>query len=106
VTRPRLRPLSNEQKLQIRRRLMELRSLKAKVDMEIYTLELQLTRAAKGRTPRKELEHGTDSGYLWHLRKGVPFPEDHGGEECGCREAHRIYQAWLRHGRRAGAARP
>lgn len=32
---------------------------------------------------------GTEGGYYRHVRKGVPFPEDSGGPECGCRAAHR-----------------
>jgi hypothetical protein len=90
----------------LRRRLRELHHLETRVKGEIMAIELRLQRRGKGRTPRKELEHGTDSGYLWHLRKGVPFPEDTGGEVCGCREAHRIYQAWVRHGRKNGKPRP
>lgn len=30
---------------------------------------------------------GTNSGYARHVRKQVPFPEDTGGEPCGCRRA-------------------
>lgn len=106
MTRPRAVTLSPQQERALRARLRQLLNLKTRVEGEIMGVELQLARRGKGRTPRKELEHGTDSGYLWHLRKKVPFPEDTGGEVCGCREAHRVYQAWVRHGRKIGAPRP
>lgn len=38
--------------------------------------------------PRSPMQHGTESGYYRHRRDGVPFPEDSGGEPCGCRAAH------------------
>jgi hypothetical protein len=106
VTRPLARNLTLEQERVLRRRLRDLRELETRVKGEIMAIELRLERRGRGRTPRKELEHGTDSGYLWHIRKGIPFPEDEGGEVCGCREAHRVYQAWVRWGRRKGEPRP
>lgn len=74
-------------------RLKDLRYLREQVDAELRMIERRLNTKPKGRTPRKELEHATDSGYLWHLRHKIPFPEDTGGEPCGCREAHREYVA-------------
>jgi hypothetical protein len=106
VTRPRLYPLTPAQRRAYTHRLRELRFLETRIQGEIMQLELQLARKGRGRTPRKEIEHATDSGYLWHLRKDIPFPEDTGGESCGCREAHRVYQAWVRHGRPMGQPRP
>lgn len=106
MTRPRLDPLTPAQRRAFTQRLRELRFLETRIQGEIMALELRLARKGRGRTPRKVLEHATDSGYLWHLRKDIPFPEDEGGESCGCREAHRVYQAWLRHGRPAGEPRP
>jgi hypothetical protein len=106
MSRPRTVTLTPQQERALRRRLRELHYLETRVKGEIMAIELRLQRRGKGRTPRTELEHGTDSGYLWHLRKKVPFPEDEGGQVCGCREAHRIYQAWVRHGRKAGQPRP
>lgn len=38
------------------------------------------------------IEHGTAKGYIMHLRRKEPFPEDSGKESCGCREAHATYQ--------------
>ena len=99
--RPRLQP---ELPLAERRRLAErrarLRYLQEQVDAELRWIERRLNEKPKGRTPRKELEHGTDSGYLWHLRHKIPFPEDAGGEACGCREAHRLYVASRRPAKR------
>ena len=40
------------------------------------------------RTRRARAVHGTDSGYYKHLRTHTAFPEDLGGEPCGCRAAH------------------
>lgn len=34
------------------------------------------------------MNHGRDADYYQHRIKGVPFPEDAGGEPCGCRAAH------------------
>lgn len=34
------------------------------------------------------IEHGTEKGYIYHIRRGVPFPEDEGDDPCGCRKAH------------------
>lgn len=34
------------------------------------------------------IPHGEDRGYYAHRRLGVPFPEDEGGKDCGCRKAH------------------
>jgi len=34
--------------------------------------------------------HGEDRGYYRHRAQGIPFPEDEGGEPCGCRKAHSI----------------
>lgn len=89
--RPRLDPLSPTERQRLTARLKELRYLRERVDGELRMIEGRLNAKPKGRTPRKELEHATDSGYLWHLRHGIPFPEDAGGEPCGCREAHRVY---------------
>lgn len=32
--------------------------------------------------------HGTDAGYHHHSSHHIPFPEDTGGDPCGCRAAH------------------
>lgn len=91
--RPRLDPLSLTERRRLTARLKELRYLRERVDAELRRIEDRLNAKPKGRTPRKELEHATDSGYLWHLRHKIAFPEDTGGEPCGCREAHRLYIA-------------
>jgi hypothetical protein len=36
---------------------------------------------------------GTESKYQRHIRKGIPFPEDFAQDPCGCRLAHRRYEA-------------
>jgi DNA-binding CsgD family transcriptional regulator len=38
--------------------------------------------------PKPSIAHGEARGYEAHRRLGVPFPEDDGGESCGCRQAH------------------
>lgn len=97
MPRPRLAPaLSLAERRRLSERLDQLRYLREQVDAELRLIERRLNAKPKGRTPRKELEHGTDSGYLWHLRHKVEFPEDTGGEPCGCREAHRVYVSSLR----------
>ena len=58
-------------------------ALRARIDEEL---------ADGHRQRRRGLEHGTDSGYHWHRRHDLPFPEDEGGEDCGCRTAHSIYE--------------
>lgn len=97
MTRPRTH-LTPAERADLRARLAELRFLKEQVEAEMRRIQLRLARRPKGRTPRKELEHNTESGYGWHHRHKVPFPEDTGGEPCGCREAHRQYIAWVRAG--------
>lgn len=72
------------------RRLDELRLLKARVDRELARAERAAREGARRR--RRPAEHGTDSGFIRHHRKGIPFPEDDGGEPCGCREAHAAYE--------------
>lgn len=54
--------------------------LRAKIDAEL---------AAGYRIRRRQIEHGTDSGYHWHRRHKVPFDE---GDACGCRAAHAAYE--------------
>lgn len=44
---------------------------------------------------------GTDSGYHRHRVQQVPFPEDAGGQPCGCRAAHAASE--LRRRRAAGS---
>ena len=39
------------------------------------------------------IEHGTERGYIYHIRRGTPFPEDEGGEPCGCRAEHNRHHA-------------
>lgn len=46
-----------------------------------------------------DIDHGTITGHKQHRENEVPFPEDQGGEECGCREAWAIYQAQYRKGK-------
>lgn len=52
--------------------------LRAQIDAEL---------AHGHRIRRREIEHGTDSGYHWHRRHKVPFVE-----ACGCKEAHAAYE--------------
>lgn len=82
------------------RRLDELRLLKARVDKELKVAERAARAGARRR--RRPAAHGTDSGFLRHHRMGIPFPEDAGGEPCGCREAHAAYER-SRAARRASA---
>lgn len=79
-------------------RLHRLYELRARVDAEIARAEaeLRLTQQRKlgGRQRRRRgIEHGTNAGYQWHLRRGVPFPEDTDDASCGCRESHAAYVA-------------
>ena len=83
---------TGEREEHYRARLAQLRELKAKVDAEVAHIEFLLSLPKSGRRKRaKELPHGTENGYGWHRRKGIPFPEDEGGEPCGCRAAHSMY---------------
>lgn len=100
MTRPRLQKLPPERVRELKARLSQLVYLDEQVHAEMRQIHLTLARMPKGRTPRKELEHATNSGYEWHRRHKLPFPEDEGGEPCGCREAHRQYTAWVRAGAR------
>lgn len=100
MTRYRLPPLSDAQRRALKERLSELQYLDEQVHAEMRKINIRLARMPKGRTPRKEIEHATNSGYEWHRRHGIPYPEDEGKEPCGCREAHRLYAAWVRSGRR------
>lgn len=100
MTRPRLKKLSPAQERALKARLSELVYLDEQVHAEMRKINLALARMPKGRTPRKALEHATNSGYEWHRRHHIPFPEDEGGAACGCREAHRQYTAWVRAGAR------
>lgn len=70
-----------------RARLSQLQYLKQQVEAEIVLLQ-RLTKKKGTRVRRTHLEHGTDSGYYWHRTRDIPFPEDEGGEPCGCRRAH------------------
>lgn len=79
----------------LQKRLAELRILQRRVAAEVLAVQLELDRRKRG-LRRTELEHGTDSGYLWHHRHRIPFPEDRGGEACGCREAHALRVAVAR----------
>jgi len=80
----------------IHQRLTQLHALAAKVEAEINTLEASLRaqqrRKAGGarRTRRSFIVHGTNAGYQWHIRHGLPFDTD---TDCGCREAHAAYVA-------------
>ena len=38
------------------------------------------------------INHGTTTGYGYHNKHKIDFPEDAGGEPCGCREAWALYQ--------------
>jgi hypothetical protein len=52
-----------------------------------------------GSAHRRELvpiPHGEERGYIYHIRRGVPFPEDEGEEPCGCRKAHAHHHAQRR----------
>lgn len=88
-------------------RLTQLHDLRARVDREIKRLEtelrIELRRANRGARIRRRqgIEHGTNAGYQWHLRRAIPFPEDEGLQHCGCREAHAAYVAIATRRRRA-----
>lgn len=82
----------------MRARLSDLKALREKVNAEIAYLNGRLAGEYRGATPTRELVHGTAAGYSHHIRKAVPFPEDTGGKECGCREYHRRYRRWERSG--------
>lgn len=97
--------MKRDERRRLRARLTELRNLRARVTTEIESIEAQLTYVPpppSTRRRRHELEHGTDPGYSWHIRHHVPFPEDSGGEPCGCRAAHSQYEKnrWQRSGGR------
>ena len=83
----------------VAQRLERLYDLRARVDAEIKQHEadlraLQRRKAGGARQRRRQwIEHGTNAGYQWHLRHGVPFPEDGGSRDCRCREAHAVYVA-------------
>ena len=77
-------------------RLDQLRALQQRIEREIareIKARQQRTPRPEARTRRRQLEHGTDSGYYWHLRHKVPFPEDTGADPCGCRAAHADQEA-------------
>lgn len=94
----------------LHRQLTRLHLLRANVDREIRRLEADLRaqqrlKADGARQRRKQwIEHGTNAGYQWHVRRTLPFPEDEGGEECGCRDAHAAYVAAATRRRKAGRA--
>lgn len=80
------------------RRLTGLHELRAKVDREIRNVEAELRAGQRRKTGARQrrrqwIEHGTNAGYQWHLRHAVPFPEDAGERDCGCREVHAAYVA-------------
>lgn len=73
------------------RRLLQLHELRAKIDREIKALESGVRKLATPRQRRsREIVHGTNAGYQWHLRHQLPFDAD---DDCGCRDAHAAYVA-------------
>lgn len=90
----------------VHRRLTQLHELAARVDSEIRTLEgslraQQFRKAGARQTRRSFIVHGTNAGYQWHIRHGLPFDAD---DDCGCREAHAAYVAQATRRRRARKA--
>jgi hypothetical protein len=80
--------------------------LQARVRHEIDRLEAEIAAARLAGEPVARLQTapcGSESKYQRHIRKGIPFPEDQGGLPCGCRGAHRAYEA-LRQARRREAS--
>lgn len=41
----------------------------------------------------EDIDHGTLTGHGQHRRHEIDYPEDRGGEPCGCRAAWNAYQA-------------
>lgn len=89
------------------KRLARLHELRVHVEREIRRAEVDLRgmqrRKAGGIRQRRRqwIEHGSNAGYQWHLRHSLPFPEDTGGRDCGCRDAHAAYVALATRRRKA-----
>lgn len=69
---------------------------RAALDEHIERLEAAVELARQqngGRHSREFIRHGDESAYRRHVRRGIPFPEDEGGDPCGCRVAHSRYEA-------------
>ena len=37
-----------------------------------------------------DIRHGSEYGYVQHVRRGIPIDDD---DPCGCRSAHAAYQS-------------
>lgn len=81
-----------------RRHLADMYRVAADLDVAMRRVEAEVDFERErngGRLEREHIEHGDESAYQRHIRQEWPFPEDVGGEPCGCRIAHARYNTRL-----------